>query len=308
MNQFAKNLNEMSNAELAETLAGGYGLFVFPCHEKTSAFVGADGREITVRCKSPRKTHKGAVIIPDGMKSASNEFETVADWWQLWPGALIGINLKMSGLIAIDCDVPGASHPDLTVNGVTEFTRLLTAAGAVGTPCLWEQNTPSGGAQVLYTFPQIEGVPGALCPGIDIKHDGYVCSGRLADGRRYSWEYAPMNGSVNVSAPVSFVCYSLCDRFPAGASGGGSARLPITQTPKKLRECYACPAQPICLYGTHIPHFHHRRFFRWLSGGSVRFTSCAGYEWIRLPAKPRRAVLAMGRGYVAASIKGAREI
>lgn len=228
MDEFAQKLNIVSNGELAETLVARYGLFVFPCHERTFDFV-KDGKQVIVKAKTPRASHNGVVIIPDGMNSATNDFGTVSHWWVLWPGALVGINLKMSGLIAIDCDVPGASHPDLTVNGIAEFTRLAGAAGELTAPCWGQQNTPSGGMQVLYSFPRIDGVPGALCAGIDIKHDGYVCTGRMADGKRYTWIYAPKCGAVRVPAPF-FV-----REFIAHALHAASAPAPVKKTKRVKR-------------------------------------------------------------------------
>lgn len=92
----------LSNRETALALAAA-GFSVFPCH--------AGGE----KAKSPMP------FIKWREASTTNERQ-IAQWWQKWPAAAIGLDLAKSGLIVIDAD-----RHDESADGVEAFGALMGA-------------------------------------------------------------------------------------------------------------------------------------------------------------------------------------
>lgn len=147
-----------ANAEVAFGLAAA-GLSVFP--------VGHD--------KKP--------LIKGWRDQSTTEATSVANFWRVFPNALVGIDCGKSGLIVIDCDRHGG--PD----GVEAYNDLV--GGEVFEPMVW---TPGGGMHVYFRAPgghSIRNSAGRLAPGIDVRGEGgYVVApgSTLLDGRSYRSE------------------------------------------------------------------------------------------------------------------------
>lgn len=123
-------------------------------------------------------------MVKGGYKAASNDPEVIRKW--LNNHAFVGIACKPSGLFAIDLDVKDG------VNGLDDFEALVTQHnGGVGIPTGPVQDTPSGGQHLLYKYPANIHIPNnvkKLAPGIDLRSEGYICT-----GNGYTWlpEHGP---------------------------------------------------------------------------------------------------------------------
>ncbi|WP_193187390.1 AAA family ATPase [Nisaea sediminum] len=133
-------LSAMGQAAL-EYAARGY--FVLPCRADKSCLLpaveGGNG----------------------GHHLASRDPDVIEAWWRKWPNANIGLNLKKSGLAAIDVD---AYKPECAWHAFVQFREL---------PDTWEQSTPRGGRHFIFKDGG-QSFRGSLCKGVDIKHDGYI--------------------------------------------------------------------------------------------------------------------------------------
>ena len=161
---------------LAATLAA-QGWHVLPCREKPEVIDG-----ITYAVKTPYTLH--------GLKDATTNPETIRKWSNRWPGALVGIACEKSGLFALDIDIDETKG----VNGFYTLTDLINTAG--NGKALLEmvgpaQETPRGGSHYLFKLPpdvKIPNTAGALGPGLDLRSNGYICTG---DGYKWFFGHGP---------------------------------------------------------------------------------------------------------------------
>lgn len=133
----------MNNRELALALARR-GWFVFPCESD----------------KTP--------ITPHGYKDAETDRQEVSNWWRIFPEALIGIACSMSGLFAVDVDDPESWN---------HFEQTHSTGYWKPGPM---QRTPRGGFHLIFRMPQDIRIPnnaGKLAAGVDLRSNGYVCTG-----------------------------------------------------------------------------------------------------------------------------------
>jgi putative DNA primase/helicase len=154
-----------SNLDLALSIvAAGY--FVFPCWE-------IQGPNSKQTIKSPRTPH--------GFKDASKDTEKIVRWWKAFPNALVGIPCSINGFWALDLDRKNE------VDGVAEFNRL--AKGREKPKVGPKQKTLSGGRHMLFKLNgrKVSQNAGKIAPGVDIRSEGYICSGVTPDGSAYSW-------------------------------------------------------------------------------------------------------------------------
>jgi hypothetical protein len=115
------------NGQLAVRLAE-HGLFVLPCRNEPGS-----------------EEHRNP-LIKWGPK-ASNDLQTVTDWWSKWRDALPAIATKHSGLVVLDGD---RHHEDQ--DGVAALIDLFKLHG--GCPKTPVVKTPRGGLHVyLKSFP-----------------------------------------------------------------------------------------------------------------------------------------------------------
>jgi hypothetical protein len=125
-------------------------------------------------CKPDKRPH-----TRHGMKDASLNQEEIRNWWNQWPSALIGIACERSGLFALDIDV----DPTKGINGFDSLAELIETAGN-GQPLFPMvgpvQSTPRGGQHYLFELPsdiQIPNNVGKLGLGLDLRSNGYICTG-----------------------------------------------------------------------------------------------------------------------------------
>lgn len=132
----------MTNRELAIAIARR-GWFVFPCDVD----------------KTP--------LIPRGFKAADNDRQVVSQWWRYFPEALVGIACSMSGFFAVDID---------DCESWNRFENKHNT-GAWNTGPM--QRTPHG-LHLLFRLPLDVHIPnnaGKLAVGVDLRSNGYICSG-----------------------------------------------------------------------------------------------------------------------------------
>ena len=152
MSNYTPNSTTIEQAKQALDLAAATGWRVFPCHaDKTPA-------------------------TPHGYKDATNDPADIERLWRAYPGELIGVACAPSGLFALDID----RHPGQP-DGYRTLQQLddLHGGGKV-IPTGPMQITPSGGAHALFRLPAGLKIPnnaGKIGPGLDLRSDGYICTG-----------------------------------------------------------------------------------------------------------------------------------
>lgn len=170
------------NGELALTLAAR-GWYVFPCREHAGTpYTTKDGKLTTPQAKAP---YWDRTDLRNGKDDATTEPEKIRGWWSRWPGALVGIYCEKSGIWALDIDRKNGT------DGGKTFDALVQSHG--GNPVVVGiiQGTPTGGMHLLFNLPKdgakIPNNAGKLGAGLDLRSDGYICSGSLPDGNGYTW-------------------------------------------------------------------------------------------------------------------------
>ena len=113
-------------------------------------------------------------MIKGGYKAGTDDITQVRAMFANKPDALIGIAMSLSGLFAVDVD-DMQSWRDL------KSIHSPTSPVTVGPM----QNTPRGGIHMIFKYPAGIHVPntaGALIKGIDLRSEGYICT-----GDKYRW-------------------------------------------------------------------------------------------------------------------------
>ena len=194
------------NRDLAVYLAGELGWLVFPC--------GPD--------KKPATGH--------GFKDATRDLEKVRRWWGHNPGALIGIYCKGSGFFALDVDIKN------DIDGGATLAELIRTAGAgAAVVCGPAQSTPSGGYHWLFKMPEgvkVPNVPGKLGVGLDLRSDGYICTGALPNGSGYTWlpQHGPETELVDAPGWLLNKIRSLTEKPAAKPQAAKLPAAPTEQT------------------------------------------------------------------------------
>jgi hypothetical protein len=126
--------------------------------------------------KHPRTWH--------GLLDASNDSETIKNWWSKWPNANVGlITGKKSGILVLDIDLnKGGEH---SLNDLQDsyggLSPTLTAISG------------SGGRHLIFKYPsdvKVKNSVSLIAPGLDIKSDnGYIVAAPSShiSGGRYQW-------------------------------------------------------------------------------------------------------------------------
>lgn len=145
----------MTNLNLALQLADR-GWFIFPCNLD----------------KTPKLKWKDRSTIDQVQ---------IRRWWTSWPDALIGIYCQKSGFFVVDIDAKNGHE------GFIAWKRLINLHNGGDQPIIGPmQHTPSGGAHLLFKLPADIIIPnnaGKLGDGLDLRSDGYICSGGA-----YQWQ------------------------------------------------------------------------------------------------------------------------
>lgn len=114
-----------------------------------------------------------------GIRSASNDIETVNAWWREYPQANVAIYMKDSGLVGLDVDVRyGGDLDNLPLTAAARLTPTVRT-GSKGIHLYWEAPPNLEISQSTESMPQ----------GIDIRYDGYLVAppSLHPSGRRYQW-------------------------------------------------------------------------------------------------------------------------
>ena len=156
----------------------------------------ADGRCACndATCRSPGK-HPIGFMVPDGLKSASNDTETITAWANQSPNMNIAIATgSASNLIVLDLDVREVGED--VVDGEYELKVWLASRG-IELPETMVQSTGGGGSHILLDWPLVAGsLRPAIAsrtnwlPGVDIRADGgYVVAApsQHISGKMYHW-------------------------------------------------------------------------------------------------------------------------
>ena len=120
-------------------------------------------------------------LTPHGFKDATANPVQLAEWWNRWPNANIGIPTgSASGLLVLDIDPRSGGNESLE--------RLIEAHGPL--PDTTTQTTGGGGRHLIFKY--VEGVrSGVLADGIDVKAEGgyiVVAPSIHQSGNRYRWD------------------------------------------------------------------------------------------------------------------------
>ena len=142
-------------------------------------------------------------LLTNGHNGASCDPDVVRRWWAQWPDANIGLSLAASGLVALD---PDLYKPECAWDAFIADKDV---------PETWRQRSASGGRHYIYTAPPDASFPGQLCPGVEVKHKGYIMlAPSTFEGRPYEWENdlppAPVPSWVPrraTTAPVQAAAY-----------------------------------------------------------------------------------------------------
>lgn len=157
--QDQSNLTETGRAAVAYAQRGWH---VFPVK------AGTKGRDA-----NKKSTHH----LTNGHNGASDDPDQVARWWTQWPDANIGLHLAASGLVALDPD---------TYKDDCEWHEFVKGRDL---PDTLVQRSARGGKHYLFTAPSEEKFPGHLCPGVEIKHKGYIMlEPSTFEGGQYEFE------------------------------------------------------------------------------------------------------------------------
>lgn len=165
--------NELERAALRYAARG---MAVIPLHSIRNGKCSCGNDD----CSSPGKHPR----TKTGLKEASKDQMVVADWWDRWPDANIGIVTgRLSGIVVIDID--GEEGEETLRDLEAEFYGLL--------PETWEQITGGGGRHLVFERPIMEKCPNRVrfAPGLDIRgDDGYIVAApsKHISGREYVWE------------------------------------------------------------------------------------------------------------------------
>lgn len=97
-----------------------------------------------------------------GYKDATLDTNKIRQWWARAPDANIGVALDRSGLVAFDAD---------TYKPNCDWGAFIMGRDL---PETLVQKSASGGTHYIFKAPPDARFPGTLCPGVDIKHHGYI--------------------------------------------------------------------------------------------------------------------------------------
>lgn len=117
-----------------------------------------------------------------GLNAATTNSEQIAEWWEMWPTANIGIRTgAISGLVIVDAD------------GDQGWQDLRNLEADHGIPDTIAVNTGSGGLHLYLKHPggTIQNSTKAIAPGLDVRGDGGYAVAPPSlhhSGTRYSWD------------------------------------------------------------------------------------------------------------------------
>lgn len=135
-----------------------------------------------------------------GHHLATTDPKQIEAWWTEDPNAGIGVNMRRSGVLAVDSDPRDGGDKTLAA--------LQAEHGRLDTPCI--QDTGGGGEHYIFAAPPgLTSVPGSLGPGVQVKWNGYICVAPTLheSGRIYRWRpgMSPVANHWALDAPPAWV-------------------------------------------------------------------------------------------------------
>ena len=147
----------------------------------------------------------------NGYHNATDELDKIADWWNQWPGALIGLPCKPNNIIAVDIDNKNGQSGD------QEWEQLVQKHGASDpVRAGWVQTTKNGGSHLIFRHPEIEQAKSKLAAGIDIRSNAYVI---IAPSPGYQWADGLSPGNSDLVYPPKWLT-ELIKKEPEVSSPG----------------------------------------------------------------------------------------
>lgn len=146
-------------------------------------------------CPSPGK-HPHGFLAKRGQMEATTDPEKIKRWFAYGHSLNIAIQCSQSGLAVIDIDPRNGG--ELTKENVeARYGKLYSDV---------EQFTGGGGQHYVYSNPHgVQGLPGILGPGIDVKANGYIMAwpSLHVSGKLWEWEGSsdPTEGAVPSPLP-----------------------------------------------------------------------------------------------------------
>lgn len=211
--------------------AAELGWRVIPLHWVEESYVDDLPEPVyTCSCSDPWNCHdKGKhprIKTGKGLENASSDPVEVAQWWDRWPWANIGVACgRDSGFFVIDCDLPKAGG-ELTGE---HHLRYWLVEKKVELPSTLSIQTGSGGLQLFFRYPEdggerIVGRVRGWLPLVDIRSDGnYVLlpPSSHASGRSYRWQNVPETGVAEAPPELLHaIRYERLERPKRSGAGG----------------------------------------------------------------------------------------
>lgn len=184
---------QMLQAALAYAARGWH---VLPCWRpkpnEAGKLVCGCGKE---DCPSPGK-HPHGFLAKRGQMEATTDPDKIKRWFAYGHSLNIAIQCSQSGLAVIDIDPRNGG--ELTKENIeARYGKLYSDV---------EQFTGGGGQHYVYSNPHgVQGLPGILGPGIDVKANGYIMAwpSLHMSGKLWEWEGSsdPTEGAVPSPLP-----------------------------------------------------------------------------------------------------------
>jgi hypothetical protein len=132
--------------------------------------------------KKPAKRLSGERL---SYEDATDDFDTVASYFEKNPDANLGLNLVDSGLVCIDVD---------SYKKDCEFRAWMADKDM---PDTLVQRSANGGTHYIFKSDKTEQYPGLVCKHVDIKHKGYILiEPSSIDGKKYIWQTDDLPANV----------------------------------------------------------------------------------------------------------------
>lgn len=148
--------------------------------------------------------------VGDWNSRATNEPETIANWWENSPENNIGVVCKTSGFFVIDVD-PRSGGVDSYENFLKELGQELPQTIEQYTGTYARGNNKHRGRHIFFKCSPDEKLVGNLkhrnLPGIDIKHNGYVLlsPSRHGTGVNYEWATGKEPWAIEMAEAPEFL-------------------------------------------------------------------------------------------------------
>jgi Bifunctional DNA primase/polymerase, N-terminal/AAA domain len=123
-------------------------------------------------------------VTDNGLHDATQDEETIRQWWARWPGAMVAVQTgPASGIWALDLDIDAEEK----IDGVTAFAALAKSKEPI--PETFRTRTPRGGSHLFFAWHDgVRNSASQIAPGVDVRGLGGYCvlpPSTMADGKRY---------------------------------------------------------------------------------------------------------------------------